>query len=751
MPKEKTLQIGQPTKVHVTSASRPSFGSAEQDSSGLNCQTQESLEISPAIAPRIPRRPNTAKTFEIREDPYEQNHPSQATTTDDSVLSTRDPNSQSAKQKTSTQFQEDSTDIERPRDFAFEGSSSSDFDTFTLPKSPNSREPPQLPPDLEDFMSEMTPDKSGFSGSSQAIGIREKLRKIREDGAAKREAHREAARRAKGQPSQSPSASTSPSSNINEQKLPQPSGVQPPPYQNLQRHQSQPLAARGTPILPRGDCGLSQMSIAGAYPLNQEDLRIQMQSSRSTQSPRAMRPASVIPEKSPLQIQREPSRLEVQPVVASKDLSMPVRHSQSVPHTPTTPSKLSMHKEASPAQTVTLQPMWLSQMEFIIPLAMQPRILSQYMDTLAYYNRSVKKNMTKDTLSRKDLDSLTELLGRLANVATHIGLEGGGPGSQEEVFPEQEAAYAESSSEKFNFLGYLLTYMKDNNAHVAIVCKSSLLDIAELFLKGKRLRYSRPDTRTRSVPESALGRLEVSLIASGEVGALVVPGPADLVIALDETFKSGDPQVMALRKHMVNIGQLAPVIRLVVYCSVEHLDLCLHPALDPIDRIRKLIFYVFHTQPNIGRLEPHEPLAKSFAQKIAAILVNGDLRAFWNLPRIAPIENLPTMDSDSTISDPLSETALEELRPDSPPRYWPNPSPARAGEPVNQIIQGRKRPFVSSYALKSGFDNLANFVKDLDYGDNFDLQAKKQKMAVRAHRGLPIEVGNQHFVLFSPR
>ena len=659
-----------------------------------NSQTQASIEIIPAIVLPARKRPATAGTFEISEDPDEKNHPSQATTTDDSVLSTRDPNSQPTRQGFVEEIKENITDLRKAQENSFGLLSSTDLETNTLPKASNSREPPHSP-SSEDNMSDTSPDKAGVSGSSQALGIREKLRKIREDGAAKREAHREAARRAKGQPSQPPSASASPSSNINEQQVSHPSGVQAPPYQNLQRHQSQPINTRGTPILPRSDRRLSQMSIAGAYPLNQEELRMQMQSSRPTQSPRAVRPASAIPDKLPPQIQREPSRLEVQPVVASKDLSMPVRHSQSVPHTPTTPSKLSMHKEASPAQTVTLQPMWLTQMEFIIPLAMQPRILSQYMDTLEYYKRAVKKNMTNETLSRSDLDKLNELLGRLANVATHIGLEGGGPGSQEEVLPEQEAAYAESSSEKFSFLGHLLTLMKDNASHIAIICKVSLLDIVELFLRGKKVRYTRPDTRTRSDIDVIHSRLEVSLIASGELGASVLPRSAELVVALDETFKSSAPQVMALRKHIINIGQLAPVVRLVVYSSVEHLDLCLHPTLDPIDRIRKLIFYVFHTQEIIGRLQSHEPSARSFAEKVAAILHSGEIRAFWNLPRIGPIENLPAMDSDSTLSDPLSERAVEQMRPEGPPRYWPNPVPSRIGDPGNQIIQGGKRPFVS--------------------------------------------------------
>ena len=546
-------------------------------------------------------------------------------------------------------------------------------------------------------MSETPPDKGSLVGGSQPIGMREKLKKIREDGAAKREAQR----RVKGQPLQTQSTPTSPAVSMNEQQMAQPSGARVPPFQMVQeRQQTQPIVTRGTPILPRSDRRLSQMSVPGAYSsMSQEELRMQVQSPRPTQSPRSIRPPSSIPDQLPPQIQRETSRLEVQPLLASKELPIPVRHSQSVPHTPTTPSKLSMHKEASPAQTITLQPMWLRDMEFIIPLSMQPRILSQYVDTIEYYKRTIKKNMAEHTLSRADLDKLNELLGRLANVSTHIGLEGGGPSSQEEIQPEQEALYAEMSSEKFNFLGNLLSLAKDFDVHIALVSKPGhLLNIIETFLKGKHVRYNRPDTRSRSDLSLAHSRLEVSLIASGEVGAALIPTrPAELVVALDETFKATDPQVIALRKHMNIVGQLSPVIRLVVYSSVEHLDLCFQPTLDPIDRIRKLIFCVWNTQRIIGQLEPHEPIAKSFAEKVAAILRVGDLRAYWNLPRIAPIENIPSMDSDSSLSE-MSEMEVEALKPPGPPGYWPNPVTARVielGQPVHPTPPSVKRPYVS--------------------------------------------------------
>ena len=43
----------------------------------------------------------------------------------------------------------------------------------------------------------------------------------------------------------------------------------------------------------------------------------------------------------------------------------------------------------------------------------------------------------------------------------------------------------------------------------------------------------------------------------------------------------------------------------------------------------------------------------------------------------------------------------------------------------------------------------ANLTKDLEYGDTFEVQTKKQKMAARVHRGLPAEVSNQHFDLLA--
>lgn len=445
-----------------------------------------------------------------------------------------------------------------------------------------------------------------------------------------------------------------------------------------------------------------------------DQVRVQVQSPGVTQA-RAGTNTPEIPNKLAYQVQEEPERLEVQPLLISTELPLPVRSSQSVPHTPATPSRLVMHKEATPSQappsqTMSLEPRNIGKMEFIIPLCMQKRILQQYVDTMNYYEHSIRESMTSENLSDKSINDLNVLLGRLADVATHIGLEGGGPGSQDSVKSEHEALYAEMSSEKFKFLKCLFEAAKDDDLHIALIAKPGPLhDIVETFLKGKKVRYNRPATFSRSDPRNASGRLQVSVLASGRaVGSPIeVARKADLVIALDETFNANDTQVLDLRK--TNTGGLAPVIRLIIYASVEHLDLCLPRTLEPINRLRKLISCVCYTQSIVGELQDHEPNPQVCANYVATFLRGNTQKTTWSLPTIQPIPNLPVMDSDSSLSDAMSDVSVELGRPSEIARkYWPYNPPVSADNPYASVVPpgsetlpNGKRAYVSGLGTRA--------------------------------------------------
>ena len=700
-----------------------------------------STALSEADEHRSPHPPTAPRIFAIAEDSTDNSHPSQATTTDESILSVRDPNSQSSRQNHLSFPKESSTHLGDPIEiFTRTDSSSILASRVQLPDSLDSREPPKPPPSLEDAMSDITSNDNGLPEGTQPLRIRATLKRIREDG----EAKRVAARSGKRQHSEPSTSRASPLLTQDHREGSQTTtslGLSPMVADQAER--SQVSTAGGSPAPSGDDQQRVTPVVAGASPSQTgEERRVRVptvrQSLRSTASP------SIIPAKAPYQVQEEPERLEIQPSMILKEISMPARNPHSAPHTPTTPSKLSMHKEASPmrSQTTTLKVRNLGPREFVVTLPMQPRILSQYVDTIEYYPQAINRNMTEEIIGEEVVERLNTLLCRLGNVATHIGLEGGGPSSQEEINPEEEALYAELSSEKFKFLGHLLALTKESQIHIAVVAKPGhLLDVIEMFLKGKHVSYERPDTMTNGL--KAPGAQAVSLIPSE--GTICFP-PAQLIIAFDETFDATSKHIINSRESTASDGGLIPVIRLIVYNSVEHLDLCLARSLEPINRIRKLIFCVWHTQRSVGQLEPNEPDSAACAQEVFGFFRSGSKTSAWTLASIRPIENLPVMDSDSSLSDALSDIS-DICKPEGAPKYYPNPVLPLVTNPnrPDALPRGR-RPFVSAPFLKQGgFAQLADSLQDLEYGDSLEVQAKKRKMLADYDAGrLNAPVSIQH-------
>lgn len=670
-------------------------GSAEQSRRGSHQQTHINTKFIQNTSAHVRRRPTLPEPFVIAEDCADEQHPSQATTTDDSILNLRDANSQSSKNSHSRQSQDNSHKSVVPAVRYTTPIGSSGLEHQTLPHSLDSREPPQPPPSSDDKMSDLSPPAGSLSEGSQPLETRAKLRKIREESAAKLEA----SRRSREVSNQS-SARASPSGTPDERRP----SVAPavliahPILGGEGQHVSVPSANQKPQSSPAFDRhNLSHMRpIVGRRTKYPNVVFARSKPVAAPPSRRALSTPPVIPSKAPYKVQEEPSRLEVEPLVLSKEMPLPGRNTQSVPHTPTTPSKLAMHTEALPSQTMTLEPISLGPAEYVIPLSMQPRIVSQYTDTMNYYRGAVTKNMTEETISKEVVEKLNTLLCRLGNVSTHIGLEGGGPSSQEMVEAKQEALYAEMSSEKFNLLAHLFAFIQDQQLHITLVAKDGhLINIIETFLKGKGIPYKRPG-HLMEEPNLKDGKLVVSLIISGDVCLTTTPRKADLVIALDETFDAADEQILAVRKPSAIRDDLTPVLRLVVYSSVEHLVLCLPPTLEPIDRIRNLIFCVYATRNLIGQIKSDDLPTQIYARNIAALIPHPNV--FSQLPRIRPIEDIPTMDSDSTLSNSMSDTEMEQLNVQAS-RYFPyhNISRKRGDMGPSSPPPGGKRPFVSVY------------------------------------------------------
>ena len=346
------------------------------------------------------------------------------------------------------------------------------------------------------------------------------------------------------------------------------------------------------------------------------------------------------------------SRIGTRPLEVPVEVPLPVRGSHNDAHPPTHPSKLSFHEEMASISQVTgsLHPVDLGRMEFAIPLAMSSRVRDQYLATMNVNVDLIHsiEHTTPNLISDDTLKEANEMLAQLDRVSIHTDLDDPSTSHQKDATVENLAEWAKINSEKFKFLSHLLLEQALNDqAHFAIIARSGrLLDIVEDFLKGIHVAYHRPDTYTRSDPGSTKGRIEVSLIASGKEGSSVLPKAADLVIALDGSFGAQDPQVETLRKHISNVGQLAPVVHLLIYKSAEHIEKCISRGMDPIERTRRIISCLTQVGEEVGHIQGYQLPTPHAAEEVAALTRQwGGHEYHWDtFPKIGPIEGIVSME-----------------------------------------------------------------------------------------------------------
>ena len=344
--------------------------------------------------------------------------------------------------------------------------------------------------------------------------------------------------------------------------------------------------------------------------------------------------------------------------------------------------------------------------------------------------------MEEKAYKRETVEKINTLLDDVSKVTTHMDLQGSGPSSQDDVDVKYEAEYAESCSEKFVFLGYLLKQaISDDDLYIVIVARPGpLQDILETYLKAKQVSYTRPMTNGEDKSNIEWGNLHVTLLASGDEEAAEGTDPVDLVIAFDETFDENEFS-FTNRRNVSDTGKqrLPPIVRPVVYASLEHLDLCLPRTLNPIERLRKLVFPLLQTQKRVGSLDTDEPEISYCAGEVynyisrSLVVDRGDP---WPLPPIRPIEGISFMESDSSLSDAKSDIS-DDYKPSGPVRYWPNPVPPKVQADVER---NGKRAFVSGSKLYSTAI-VTDSDQDLEWSDSIETQAKKQRMAQHYNAG----------------
>ena len=439
---------------------------------------------------------------------------------------------------------------------------------------------------------------------------------------------------------------------------------------------------------------------------------------------RASKSPSAIPDQLPYQYQEEPERLIAQPLAIDTAQGSLARQSQSqsVPHTPITPSKLALHKEISISpEHNKLNTLNLSEKEHIVPLALQPRIQQQYCTTIRYHARAIKTFFEERPCQQNTIQSINHLLDEVSKVSTHIDLQGSGSMSQENIDLKGEADYAESCSTKFAFLGQLLERAGGLSLDLCIVAKAgSLMSILEIYLRAKDIicyQVGEPyDPHSRR--DAGLRIFLVQSDGSPVHDHLQWPQP-HLIIGFDETFQKDN--ISFFHWDLPSI----PVMRLIVYASLEHIDMCVSRTLKPIERLQQIVYLLLQTQRRVGifdagglTLDDHARAVFRYARDLMMTKVEDP----WPLPPLRPIENVSHMESDLTLSDGPSEIFADN-EVDEKLTYWPY-----LGRPNIKSERTAKRPFVSYTCCHIFHSMLMTSRQDIEWGDSLAVQTKKQKI-----------------------
>ena len=337
------------------------------------------------------------------------------------------------------------------------------------------------------------------------------------------------------------------------------------------------------------------------------------------------------------------SRLEVQDMAISVDVPISAHSSLHERDSYDQSSRSSSDRADASSFAALLFPSDLGQAEYVVPLNLTPTARDQYVNTINYYRKHVTSLMEKADPDPETIQKVRQMLQQANNDTTHLDLsQASDDPSQELVDPITEASWAVNNSHKFRFLQELFDALNHIGigCHIALISQpGKLLDITERFLEGLMVSYKRPGTHGWSGPNTR-GCFEVSLLASDFAQDNVSLRQADVVIALDNTFKSTDHYARSIRRRASSTEPPAPVLHLVVHNAAEHIQHCIPRDISEIPRLRMVVGYISSLEKEVGIPGPSDVPIKHQAEAVAKY-IHADLATKeWPLPSIRPIEEI---------------------------------------------------------------------------------------------------------------
>ncbi|KAE8364154.1 class II histone deacetylase complex subunits 2 and 3-domain-containing protein [Aspergillus caelatus] len=318
------------------------------------------------------------------------------------------------------------------------------------------------------------------------------------------------------------------------------------------------------------------------------------------------------------------------------------------------PSALTVaHTEEVPPGSVHLGPS-----EFAVPLPMDSRVKDDYERVLVDETQCIRdflKGPSAEGMSsgheERIVSRLREILGRLSNVATHPDLNIAEHIKDSDSDLRKEAAWAEYSSAKFLFLGYLVEMASNRDIHLVIMVQGEKTQkVVEQYLIGKGLIYTRPREEMGSgtnLEVSLLrGSLSFGVQSTHSEGITETYKSPSAIIALDSSLNAESPSVEHMRTTFARHGNLLPIIRLIVSNSSEHIELCF-PDPPELQRLQLIVQYTVRLRNIVGDLQDDALGVREDVEEILSWLSSDHFSISWPL---TPIEPLHVVSSEKLLS-----------------------------------------------------------------------------------------------------
>ena len=369
------------------------------------------------------------------------------------------------------------------------------------------------------------------------------------------------------------------------------------------------------------------------------------------------RSPSTIPKPVPIEPVGD-SRLEIQTI----EDPISARSSQDLPSVPAPGPKAQPLTQLSQRDIAqALKSPQVGEMEFIVPLPAPARVRDQYVATINSYQKVIHAIVTDEQTDLSTVKKGQEFLDSVESLSVHLDMVDSTTSSQQDVPPDAEALWASNCSFKFQFLQHLIGFTRREDMHIVIVAKEGrLMDLIETFLKGLSASYNRPDAMS-SKSGFPGDNLRFSLITSREGESTELLPTANLVIAFDSTFDAANSQVQEVRSHLLNVGQLAPVVHLMIYSSPEHIARCLPSNITGLERLRIMISCVTFTREDFGSLLPEENLPEANAEEVA-VFIKAGAGCPWLIPPIRPVE-IQGLEFDFQDTQQLTQATTADRQP----------------------------------------------------------------------------------------